>query len=215
MQHRPGPNNRVYQPRTNQFDSRGQAKPKDPSCYGRRNDAQCVDRRQMNVTAAPTDANQKFKEKTMSKSIEMIAERPAPDHNQIAAEKTASKSIEAVAQCPASDRNQIATEKGASESIRSRAAQQDVGGRPALPPTCDGTEASRVDLKYSIRIGLVLDFEADEIAFSQLPPYDFEQTFSVAAKIRIFVSQVLSPYKFWFQTIDDGEKLEDMMSHLG
>lgn len=67
---------------------------------------------------------------------------------------------------------------------------------------------------YKIDIDLIMHFEIDEIAFGRLPQNDLVQMFAVGKSINIFVSEMCSPSKFWFQRSDDGDLLEAMMEHL-
>lgn len=69
------------------------------------------------------------------------------------------------------------------------------------------------DLELEIDTSL-LKFEEERIEFDKLPTVNFEETFEDGQSFRIFLSQIHSPYKFWFQLKDDAEQLNDLMSSL-
>lgn len=192
MMHWPGPNiiGQSVQHVANRYHVASNSRPQFPNQPSHRNETPCVDERHEKIPIPATPSKSETV-KPVNESIETISKTPALDPSQIITEKIVNKSIEVVA------------------------TKEDANNHSKLIATQDATEVSRLALKCSIDLGLIMDFEADEIAFGRLPLSDFEKMFAVGTNMRVYVSQIYSPFKFWFQTADDGEKLEDMMTQLG
>lgn len=60
----------------------------------------------------------------------------------------------------------------------------------------------------------LLKFEEFKIEFGALPTVNFEEIFSKGQKFRLFLTQIHSPYKFWFQFKEHEEHINTLMSAL-
>lgn len=60
----------------------------------------------------------------------------------------------------------------------------------------------------------LMKFEEQHIASDGLPKVQFNELFQINTKFEVYIAQVHSPYKFWFQLKEDSEKLFTLMSAM-
>lgn len=106
---------------------------------------------------------------------------------------------------PFKENNLIATTNESNE--------QNVGENTKFPST--STENTRLSATMKIDMRLQIDFDPDEIEFDCLPPDDFDTSFNIGETVGIYMGQIYSPFKFWFQTRDHGSQLDELMMSLG
>ncbi|XP_055310115.1 uncharacterized protein LOC129573532 [Sitodiplosis mosellana] len=75
----------------------------------------------------------------------------------------------------------------------------------------DGLDGSSTGIDINCTLLL---FDEHCIEFDNLPRIKFNQHFETGRKMRVFIAQIHSPYKFWFQLKDDGENIESLMNAL-
>lgn len=83
----------------------------------------------------------------------------------------------------------------------------------------NGTNDKQTDEKDDSSDGLqfncdLLLFDEHHIEFGDLPRIKFTDTFHDGQHLRIFLAQIHSPYKFWFQRKDDIDNIETLMNAL-
>lgn len=69
----------------------------------------------------------------------------------------------------------------------------------------------------SISISLddqLLAFEEEQIEFNDFPQINFGQTFKVDGTFRVIISQIHSPYKFWFHRAEYADDINILMDSL-
>lgn len=60
----------------------------------------------------------------------------------------------------------------------------------------------------------LLHLEDENIEFDELPVVNMRNVFKTGQSLRVFISLVHSPYKFWFQREEDGELIDVLMERL-
>lgn len=71
------------------------------------------------------------------------------------------------------------------------------------------------DFEKKISIDLTLfQFDEENIAFGAYNIIKFEEKFIVGQSFHVFVSEIHSPFKFWFQFKEDDGKIKTLMSGL-
>lgn len=81
-------------------------------------------------------------------------------------------------------------------------------------PSTD-TENTRLSATLNIDIGLQIGFDLDEIELGCLPDANFDISFTIGEMVGIYMGQIYSPFKFWFQTREHGSQLDELMPSLG
>lgn len=60
----------------------------------------------------------------------------------------------------------------------------------------------------------LLTFDEENIHLGDLPTMDLDKTIEIGRGFRLFLSQVHSPFKFWFQLNDNLEEIDSLMSRI-
>lgn len=97
------------------------------------------------------------------------------------------------------------TNKAHTQSIESNDKELNVSDE------CTLTNDSRSELEIDLTL---LKFEEFRIEFGGLPTVNFEEKFVHGQSFRIFLSQIHSPYKFWFHLKEEEENIANLMSSL-
>lgn len=81
----------------------------------------------------------------------------------------------------------------------------------------DADEEQDYEDEFTPKINLdakILNFNEDHIEFGSLIEMNLSEKFKPDQRFRLFLSQVQSPYKFWFQRAEDNEQIDSLMDHL-
>lgn len=73
----------------------------------------------------------------------------------------------------------------------------------------DSSQREKIDLN-----SLLLHFDDEKILFDDLPTLKMTDIFKPDQSFRMYIAQIHSPYKFWFQLKEKEELIDSLMDHL-
>lgn len=73
----------------------------------------------------------------------------------------------------------------------------------------DGSSTGIININCQLLL-----FDEHNIEFDDLPRIKFNEQFETGKQLRIFLSQIHSPYKFWFQLKDNVDHIETLMNAM-
>lgn len=63
-------------------------------------------------------------------------------------------------------------------------------------------------------LGQPISLESENIEIDDLPKMSVDKQFQTGQSVRVFISLIHSPYKFWFQVYDSADMIDSLMEHL-